>query len=109
MGSYTQKLLRCGSRYSSSARPARHWPGGLACHSVKATLFYNKRIYYRQHLSARIVTSGKSTNCRACITGHWETQLTWVQLGMKTDRIRTDITDIVFVFVFMSGFGFEYG
>jgi hypothetical protein len=30
-------------------------------------------------------------------------------LGMKTDRIRTDITDIVFVFVFMSGFGFEYG
>jgi hypothetical protein len=29
--------------------------------------------------------------------------------GMKTDRIRTDITDIVFVFVFMSGFGFEYG
>jgi hypothetical protein len=31
----------------------------------------------------------------------------WV--GMKTDRIRTDITDIVFVFIFMSGFGFEYG
>jgi hypothetical protein len=30
-------------------------------------------------------------------------------VGMKTDRIRTDITDIVFVFVFMSGFGFEYG
>jgi hypothetical protein len=30
-------------------------------------------------------------------------------LGMKTDRIRTDITDIVFVFVFRSGFGFEYG
>jgi hypothetical protein len=30
-------------------------------------------------------------------------------LGMKTDRIRTDITDIVFVFIFMSGFGFEYG
>jgi hypothetical protein len=29
--------------------------------------------------------------------------------GMKTDRIRTDITDIVFVFIFMSGFGFEYG
>jgi hypothetical protein len=29
-------------------------------------------------------------------------------LGMKTDRIRTDITDIVFVFIFMSGFGFEY-
>jgi hypothetical protein len=29
-------------------------------------------------------------------------------VGMKTDRIRTDITDIVFVFVFMSGFGFEY-
>jgi hypothetical protein len=31
------------------------------------------------------------------------------QLGMKTDRIRTDITDIVFVFIFMSGLGFEYG
>jgi hypothetical protein len=31
-----------------------------------------------------------------------------MRLGMKTDRIRTDITDIVFVFVFMSGFGFEY-
>jgi hypothetical protein len=30
-------------------------------------------------------------------------------VGMKTDRIRTDITDIVFVFVFMFGFGFEYG
>jgi hypothetical protein len=30
-------------------------------------------------------------------------------VGMKTDRIRTDITDIVFVFVFMSGFRFEYG
>jgi hypothetical protein len=30
-------------------------------------------------------------------------------LGMKTDRIRTDVTDIVFVFIFMSGFGFEYG
>jgi hypothetical protein len=30
-------------------------------------------------------------------------------VGMKTDRIRTDITDIVFVFIFISGFGFEYG
>jgi hypothetical protein len=30
-------------------------------------------------------------------------------LGMKTDQIRTDITHIVFVFIFMSGFGFEYG
>jgi hypothetical protein len=29
--------------------------------------------------------------------------------GMKTDRIRTDITDIIFVFIFISGFGFEYG
>ena len=27
---------------------------------------------------------------------------------MKTDRIRTDITDITFVFIFLSGFGFEY-
>jgi hypothetical protein len=32
-----------------------------------------------------------------------------LQVGMKTDRIRTNITDIVFVFIFMSGFGFEYG
>jgi hypothetical protein len=31
------------------------------------------------------------------------------RVGMKTDRIQTDITDIVFVFIFMSGFGFEYG
>jgi hypothetical protein len=30
-------------------------------------------------------------------------------VGMKTDRIRTNITDIVFVFIFISGFGFEYG
>jgi hypothetical protein len=29
-------------------------------------------------------------------------------LGMKTDRIRTNITDIIFVFIFMSGFEFEY-
>jgi hypothetical protein len=36
-------------------------------------------------------------------------QLYEICVGMKTDRIRTDITDIVFVFVFMSGFGFEYG
>ena len=30
-------------------------------------------------------------------------------IGMKTDRIQTDITDITFVFIFLSGFGFEYG
>ena len=30
-------------------------------------------------------------------------------LGMKTDRIRTDITDIIFVFTFLVEFGFEYG
>jgi hypothetical protein len=29
-------------------------------------------------------------------------------VGMRTDRIRTDITDIVFVFIFMFGFGLEY-
>jgi len=28
---------------------------------------------------------------------------------MKTDQIRTDITDITFVFIFLSKFGFEYG
>jgi hypothetical protein len=33
----------------------------------------------------------------------------WPFVGMKTDRIRTDITDIVFVFIFMSGFRFKYG
>ena len=32
-----------------------------------------------------------------------------LSLGMKTDRIRTDITNITFVFIFLSGFGFEYG
>jgi len=31
------------------------------------------------------------------------------QVGMKTDRIRTDITDMIFVFIFLVGFGFEYG
>jgi len=31
------------------------------------------------------------------------------ELGMKTDRIRTDITDIIFVFIFLVGVGFEYG
>ena len=28
---------------------------------------------------------------------------------MKTDRIRTDIIDIIFVFIFLVEFGFEYG
>jgi hypothetical protein len=32
-----------------------------------------------------------------------------LQVGMKTDQIRTDIIDITFVFIFLSGFGFEYG
>ena len=32
-----------------------------------------------------------------------------VAVGMKTDRIRTDITHIIFVFIFLVGFGFEYG
>jgi hypothetical protein len=32
-----------------------------------------------------------------------------VPVEMKTDQIRTDITDIVFVFIFMFEFGFEYG
>jgi hypothetical protein len=31
------------------------------------------------------------------------------RMRMKTDRIRRHITEIVFVFIFMSGFGFEYG
>ena len=32
-----------------------------------------------------------------------------LRVGMKTDRIQTDITDITFVFIFLFGFGFEYG
>jgi hypothetical protein len=31
-----------------------------------------------------------------------------IRVGMKTDRIRTDITDITFVFIFLFGFGLEY-
>jgi hypothetical protein len=30
-------------------------------------------------------------------------------VAMKTDRIRMDIANIIFVFIFLSGFGFEYG
>jgi hypothetical protein len=33
----------------------------------------------------------------------------WRHIAMKTDEIRTNITDIVFIFIFMFGFGFEYG
>ena len=29
---------------------------------------------------------------------------TWFLVGIKTDQIRTDITDIIFVFIFLSGF-----
>jgi hypothetical protein len=29
--------------------------------------------------------------------------------GMKTDRIRMDMADITFVFIFLVRFGFEYG
>ena len=32
-----------------------------------------------------------------------------VFIGMKTDRIRTDITHIIFVFIFLFGFGFGHG
>jgi len=32
-----------------------------------------------------------------------------MQVGMKTDRIRTDITHIIFVFIFLFGFGFGHG
>ena len=32
-----------------------------------------------------------------------------LQLGMKTDRVRTDITHIIFVFIFLFGFGFGHG
>jgi hypothetical protein len=48
---------------------------------------------------------------RGCVARAWEGGgvRRGLDLGMKTDRIRTDITDIVFVFIFMSGFGFEYG
>ena len=30
------------------------------------------------------------------------------RVGMKTDRIRTDISDIIFVFIFLVRFEFEY-
>ena len=30
-------------------------------------------------------------------------------IEMKTDRIRTDNIDIIFVFIFLVEFGFEYG
>ena len=33
----------------------------------------------------------------------------YLALGMKTNRIRTDITDITFVFIFFVGLGFQYG
>ena len=33
----------------------------------------------------------------------------WIGVGMKTDRIRTDITDIIFIFIFLVEFGFEHG
>jgi len=32
-----------------------------------------------------------------------------VPVAMKTHRIRTDITYIIFVFIFLVGFGFVYG
>jgi hypothetical protein len=33
----------------------------------------------------------------------------WVlQLGVQTDQIRLDITDITFVFIFLFKFGFKY-
>ena len=32
-----------------------------------------------------------------------------IQLAMKTDRIRTNIIDIIFIFIFLVRFGFEYG
>jgi hypothetical protein len=31
-----------------------------------------------------------------------------LHLGIKTDRIRTDITHIIFVFIFLFGFGFGH-
>ena len=38
-----------------------------------------------------------------------EVKVCTLAVGMKTDQIRMDITDITFVFIFLSGFGFEYG
>jgi hypothetical protein len=32
----------------------------------------------------------------------------WLGVGMKTDWIRSDITNIIFVFIFPSEFEFEY-
>ena len=39
----------------------------------------------------------------------WMSRVHSQWLGIKTDRIWTDITDITFVFIFLSGFRFEYG
>jgi len=37
-------------------------------------------------------------------------ELKWYhRVGMKTDRIQTDITDIVFVFIFVFEYGVRYG
>jgi hypothetical protein len=43
------------------------------------------------------------------LCGHLTLAVASVVLGMKTDWIRTDIADIIFVFVFLPGFRFEYG
>jgi len=38
-----------------------------------------------------------------------QNEVSALEVGMKTDRIRMDITDIIFVFIFLVGFGFKYG
>jgi len=62
----------------------------------------------RRGLGGGLVRHGQVGHGRLmrCVWG-----MSWggVQIGMKTDRIRTDITDIIFVFIFLVGFGFKYG
>jgi len=39
----------------------------------------------------------------------WKLYISDSCVGMKTDRIRTDINDIIFVFIFVVGFGSKHG
>jgi hypothetical protein len=42
------------------------------------------------------------------VLGVWTSTLYGLYPGMKTERI-THITDIIFIFIFLIGFGFKYG
>jgi hypothetical protein len=69
-------------------------------------------VYKRQRVVDRTTYDGTSLNGLLCTCALVPIPAgipgTPWQAGMKTDRIGTDMTDIIFVFIFMSGFGFEY-